>query len=77
MAMRLYTRAELESELTEKWGLKPTKYRTDTVQFWVTPNGQHLTIPTFATNERYPDHIVDRIVDQLDLLGENPHKKPG
>jgi len=75
MAMRLYTRQELEQELREKWKLTPTKHRSGTTTAWRTPNGLHVLVPDFPKDARYPDYIVDRIVEQLVALGENPLRK--
>lgn len=74
MAMRLYTRDELEEELRAKWRLRKTDHRTDTTVAWQTPAGKFVLVPVFDHDGRYPDHIVDKIAEQLTALGENPFK---
>lgn len=74
MAMRRYTKDELDAELREKWHLRETDQRTDTAVAWVTPNGKHVLVPVFPRGERYPDYIVDKIAEQLTAFGENPFK---
>jgi hypothetical protein len=75
MAMRRYSRAEFESELSKKWQLEPTEHRTDTTIAWHTPKGSHVLVPAFQDAEQYPDHILNLIEDQLEKLGEHPFKK--
>lgn len=70
MAMRLYTREEFEAELREKWGLKPTDHATKTTRAWITPNGDHLLVPVFPDGDRYPDHLLDKIVQQIETFGK-------
>lgn len=74
MAMRLYTRAELEDELQAKWKLTPTEHSTSTTRAWKTPKGMHVLVPVLADDVRYPDYILNKILEQLEALGEQPFK---
>ncbi len=75
MAMRLYTKAELDAELRDKWRLTETKERTVTAVAWRTPNGKHVLVPVLPAGQRYPDYILDKIAEQLTAFGENPLKR--
>lgn len=72
MAMRRYTKQQLEDELQKKWRLKKTTHRTKTTCAWATPNGNHVLVPVFADGELYADHILNRIEEQLIRFGEHP-----
>lgn len=74
MAMRLYTRAELERELRAKWKLTPTDETTATARAWKTPRGMHVLVPLLADDEHYPDYILNKILEQLEALNEHPFK---
>ena len=77
MAMRRYTKAEFEAELTQKWKLQPTGEGTATTRAWKTPRGRHILVPVLPHGEAYPDYLLDRIVEILTTIDENPLAKPG
>lgn len=74
MAMRMYTRAELEQELQQKWKLTPTEHTTSVTRAWKTPKGMHVLVPILNDDQRYPDYILNKILEQLEALGEHPFK---
>ena len=65
MAMRLYSKQEFEAELREKYRLKPTHHHTATTRAWVTEEGDHLLVPSFTDDDRIPDHVIDRVVNEI------------
>jgi len=65
MAMRLYTKDELETELAEL-GFTRTKEKLDTSTCWKHRDGGYVLIPHDL--EHYGDWILDRILEQLNLL---------
>jgi len=75
MAMRLYTLEEFEDELKKKWKLTRTNVATTQTRMWKTPKGKHVSIPVLPAGERYPDLLIDILIQRLDALGENPLKK--
>lgn len=72
MAMRLYSKEELEAELRKKWHLEPTQHYINTARAWRTPSGNHVLVPILSKGECYADHILNRIEEQLTKFGENP-----
>jgi len=72
MAMRLYTKAEFEAELKEKWGLTPTEQVFATFRIWRHECGGHLTVPELPRGERYPDHFLDGVIEQIERIKANP-----
>lgn len=75
MAMRLYTAAQLEEELGSKWKLKKSDEVAGGHCFWVTPKGKHVPFPSLSDGQTYPDHLLDKLVERLTALGENPLSK--
>lgn len=65
MAMRLYTKAELEEELTNLWNLTPTETVTATQTFWRTPRGNLVPFVTLEDNETYPDSLIEELLKRV------------
>lgn len=74
MAMRIYTRAELEHELQAKWKLTPTEHATSTTRAWKTPKGMHVLVPLLSDDQGYPDYLLNKVLEQLEALNEHPFK---
>lgn len=64
-AMRLYTREELEKELTHKWDLNKTDEITETQQFWKTPGGNFVPFVKMNDEDRYPDSLLDDLLRRM------------
>ena len=71
--MRLYSRDEFEAELRER-GLEPTDITTKTGRLWRTRDGKVIiSVPNPSpTTGKYPDSILDRLLEQLKKLYEPP-----
>lgn len=65
MAMRLYSRAEFEADIAERWKLKKSEHATANHSFWKTPSGRFITVPLL---DRYPDYMLETVHDQLAVI---------
>ena len=73
MALRLYTKAEFESELRNKHGLTPTEIVTGTTKLWKNKAGKHVSIPMKGIDipeqgEKFPDDWMAAIYKELERL---------
>ena len=65
MAMRLLTKKEFESYLTDKLDLKKTDMATDTTRIWRTKSGKCMSIPDLPRGQRYPDYMLDQVICKI------------
>lgn len=66
--MVLYSKEDFDKKLSEL-GLKNTGIKTNAVEFWVTKEGKHVSVPMPRKGfQTYPHYLFEEVVKQLERL---------